>query len=401
MRHAHDYLRHLVDVGGSDLHLKAGGPAYVRVDGELMAVDTLPPLTPSDTETFARQLMPVDRWDRFEAGAEADFAYALADGTRFRAAAFSQLGKVGLVLRRVESGGPSFDSLGLPASVRKLAEEHRGLVLVTGPTGSGKTTTTAAMIGHINATRRCHIVTIEDPIEIIHADNLALVDQREIGTDTSSFATALRSAARQDPDVILVGEMRDLETTGAALQAAATGHLVISTLHTTSAKDTVTRIIDLYPPDQQGQARLSLAGSLQGIVCQRLVPRAGGGRVAALEVMVVTSRIQEILLDPSRTGEIVDAIAEGDYYGMQTFDQHLLQLHREGRVTLKDAMEHATSPHDFRIAARAAGVSCAGCRRAPPGRGVNAPTSRSPSTGRWSSPRPGRRRSGSSTCPRC
>ena len=357
MRHAHDYLRHLVEVGGSDLHLKAGGPAYVRVDGELMAVDTLPPLTPSDTETFARQLMPVDRWDRFEAGAEADFAYALSDGTRFRAAAFSQLGKVGLVLRRVESGGPSFESLGLPASVRKLAEEHRGLVLVTGPTGSGKTTTTAAMIGYINATRRCHIVTIEDPVEILHADNLALVDQREIGSDTSSFATALRSAARQDPDVIFVGEMRDLETTGAALQAAATGHLVISTLHTTSAKDTVTRIIDLYPPDQQGQARLSLAGSLQGIVCQRLVPRAGGGRVAALEVMVVTTRIQELLLDPARTGEIVDAIAEGDYYGMQTFDQHLLQLHREGRVTLKDAMENATSPHDFRIAARAAGVS--------------------------------------------
>ncbi|MBW3575777.1 MAG: PilT/PilU family type 4a pilus ATPase, partial [Actinobacteria bacterium] len=311
---------------------------------------------PADTMGFARQLMPSDKWEAFERGVEADFAYALADGARFRAAVFRQVGKVGLVLRRVESGGPSFDQLRLPAAVRKLAEEHRGLVLVTGPTGSGKTTTTAAMIGHINATRRCHIVTAEDPIEIIHGDNLALVDQREVGTDTGSFATALRSAARQDPDVIFVGEMRDLETTSAALQAAATGHLVVSTLHTTSAKDTVNRIIDLFPPHQQGQARLSLANSLQGIVCQRLMPRAGGGRVAALEVMVVTTRVRELLLDPAQTGAIVDAIAEGDYYGMQTFDQHLLALYHAGEVTLPVAMDHATSPHDFRIAVRAAGV---------------------------------------------
>jgi twitching motility protein PilT len=353
---AEAYLRYVVDVGGSDLHLKAGGPAYARVDGELTAVDVLPELGPADTEAFARRLMPPDRWPGFEDGNEVDFAYSLDDGTRFRAAAFRQLGKVGLVLRRLEGGGPSFDELGLPAAVRKLAEEHRGLVLVTGPTGSGKTTTTAAMIGHINATRRCHIVTIEDPIEILHGDKLAVVDQREIGTDTGSFATALRSAARQDPDVIFVGEMRDLETTSAALQAAATGHLVISTLHTNSAKDTITRIIDLFPPHQQGQARLSLAGSLQGTVCQRLVPRLGGGRVAALEVMVVTSRIQELMLDPALTGEIVDAVASGDYYGMQTFDQHLLELCRDGSIALKDAMEYATSPHDFRIAARAAGI---------------------------------------------
>ncbi len=356
MSDAEDYLRHLVEVAGSDLHLKAGGPAYVRVDGELTAVDSLPPVSSADTEGFARRLMPQDRWEAFDRGEEADFAYSLPEGTRFRVAVFRQLEKVGLVLRRTESGGPSFDELGLPASVRKLAEEHRGLVLVTGPTGSGKTTTTAAIIGHINATRRCHVVTVEDPIEIIHGDNLALVDQREIGTDTGSFATALRSAARQDPDVIFVGEMRDLETTAAALQAAATGHLVISTLHTTSAKDTVTRIIDLFPPYQQGQARLSLAGSLRGIVCQRLVPRADGGRVAALEVMVVTTRIQELLLDPAQTGEIVDAIADGDYYGMQTFDQHLLELYQEGQVTLQDAMENATSPHDLRVAVRAAGV---------------------------------------------
>ena len=241
---AEAYLRHLVEVAGSDLHLKAGGPAYVRVDGDLTAVHTLPPLAPADTERMARQLMPPDRWKAFEAGAESDFAYALEDGARFRVAAFRQLGKVGLVLRRVSAGGPSFDELGLPAAVRKLAEEHRGLVLVTGPTGSGKTTTTAAMIGHVNATRRCHIVTIEDPIEIIHGDDLALVDQREIGSDTGSFAAALRSAARQDPDVIFVGEMRDLETTSAALQAATTGHLVISTLHAVQqrAEDSVSEL---------------------------------------------------------------------------------------------------------------------------------------------------------------
>ena len=354
--HAEEYLRHLVDVAGSDLHLKAGGPAYVRVDGELTPVDTLPPLGPADTEGFARELMPPDRWAGFEQGNEADFAYSLPDGNRFRAAAFRQLGKVGLVLRLVESSGPTFDELGLPAVVRKLAEEHRGLVLVTGPTGSGKTTTTAAIIGHINATRRCHVVTVEDPIEIIHGDNLAIVDQREIGTDTGSFATALRSAARQDPDVIFVGEMRDLETTGAALQAASTGHLVVSTLHTTSAKDTVTRIIDLFPPHQQGQARLSLAGSLQGIICQRLVPGAGGGRVAALEVLVMTSHIQELVLDPAQTGAIVDAIADGEYYGMQTFDQSLFNLFKNGMVDMRSAMAAASNPHDFRIAARAAGV---------------------------------------------
>ena len=351
-----DYLRHVVAVGGSDVHLKAGGPAYVRIDGELIAVDALAPLSSADTEGFARRLMPPDRWAAFERGDEADFAYSLPDGTRFRAAVFRQLGNVGLVLRRVETALPSFEELGLPAAVRKLSEERRGLVLVTGPTGSGKSTTAAAMVAHINATRRCHIVTIEDPVEIVHHDNLAVVDQREIGSDTGSFATALRSVARQDPDVIFVGEMRDLETTEAALQAASTGHLVISTLHTSSAKDSVNRIVDLYPPHQQGQARLSLAGSLQGIVSQRLVPRAGGGRVAALEVLVVTSRIQELLLDPAQTNDIVDAIAEGDFYGMQTFDQHLLQLHKDGLVTLKDAIDNATSPHDFRISVRAAGV---------------------------------------------
>jgi twitching motility protein PilT len=213
------------------------------------------------------------------------------------------------------------------------------------------------MISHINATRRCHIVTIEDPIEILHGDDLAVVDQREIGVDTLNFATALRSVARQDPDVIFIGEMRDTETVSAALQAAETGHLVISTLHTTNATETVNRIIDLFPPHQQHQARMSLANSLKGIVCQRLLPQVGGGRVAAIECLVMTTRLHEFLVDPDKTAQIEDAIVDGAYYGMQTFDAHLLALYREGRITMRDAMAAATSPHDFRISVRAAGLS--------------------------------------------
>ena len=352
----HDYLRLLVDKSGSDLHLKAAGPAFIRIDGELSEIHDLPQLGTEDTRRFAQEIMSPELWARFEAGEEADLAYSIAGMGRFRVAVFHQRGSVGLVLRRVLPGNQSFDDLNLPPSVRKLAEEHRGLVLVTGPTGSGKTTTTAAMISHINATRRCHIVTIEDPIEILHADNLAVVDQREIGVDTRDFATALRSVARQDPDVIFIGEMRDTETVSAALQAAETGHMVISTLHTTNATETVNRIIDLFPPHQQHQARMSLANSLKGIVCQRLLPQVGGGRVAAIEALVMTTRLHEFLVDPEKTAQIEDAIVDGSYYGMQTFDQHLLSLYREGRITMRDAMAAATSPHDFRISVRAAGL---------------------------------------------
>jgi twitching motility protein PilT len=352
-----DYLRCLVGKDGSDLHLKAGGPAYVRVNGELSELHELPTLTPTDTARFVQELLDGPSRERFAAGHEVDFAHAIPGVGRFRVAVFRQRGSVGLVLRRVLPGSQSFDSLGLPPAVRRLAEEQRGLVLVTGPTGSGKTTTTAAMISHVNATRRCHIVTIEDPIEILHADNLAIIDQREVGCDTSSFASALRSVARQDPDVIFIGEMRDLETVGAALQAAETGHMVISTLHTTDAAETVNRIVDLFPPHQQAQARLSLANTLKGVVSQRLLPRVGGGRVAAIECLVMTTRLHEFLVDPARTSMITEAIAEGEYYGMQTFDQHLLALFRGGLVTLRDALNAATSPHDFRIAVRAAGLT--------------------------------------------
>ncbi len=356
-----DYLLHCVERGGSDLHLKAGGPAYVRIDGELKPITQLPPLSPTDTEGFARAMMDERNVGIFEANGEADFAYALPTLERFRVNAFRQRGSVGMVLRLILAGAPSFEDLGLPPVVRKLSEEHRGLVLVTGPTGSGKTTTTAAMIGHINRTRRCHVVTIEDPIEVMHRDDVAIVDQREIGVDTSDFPTALRAVSRQDPDVIFIGEMRDLETVTAALQAAETGHFVVSTLHTTDAAETVHRIIDMFPKEQQHQARLSLAAALKGIVCQRLVPRATGeGRVAIIEALAMTSRIQEFITDPALTDQVTDAVAEGGYYGMQTFDQHLLALFQAGDVSLKDALSAATNPHDFKVSLRAAGLAHAG-----------------------------------------
>jgi twitching motility protein PilT len=355
-----EYLQLLVEAGGSDLHLKAGGPAYLRVDGDLKPISTLPPLSPSDTDRMARDMMDSRTLAGFEDRNEADFAYAIPGLGRFRVNAFRQRGSVGVVCRRVLPGSQTFASLGMPPSVRKLAEEHRGLVLVTGPTGSGKTTTTAAMISHVNATRRCHIVTLEDPIEVMHRDDNAIIDQREIGVDTADFATGLKAVSRQDPDVIFIGEMRDLETVSAALQAAETGHLVISTLHTTDARETINRVVDLYPKEQQAQARLSLANSLKGIVCQRLVPRAiGEGRVAVVEVMVMTTRIYEFVMDPDQLPHIEDAIAEGSYYGMQTFDQHLMQLYGQGDISLRDALAAATNPHDFRVALRGAGLATA------------------------------------------
>lgn len=358
MESINDYLQFSVDHNGSDLHLKAGGPAFLRVDGDLKPISKLPPLSPNDTEAFAREIMDGRTAKQFLDSGEADFALSISGLGRFRVNAFRQRGSIGMVLRRVLSDTPDFESLGLPPAVRALAEEHRGLVLVTGPTGSGKTTTTAAMIGHINRTRRCHVVTIEDPIEVLHRDEMAIIDQREIGVDTADFQIAMKAVSRQDPDVIFIGEMRDLETVTAALQAAETGHFVISTLHTTDATETVNRIVDMFPKEQQNQARLSLANSLKGIVCQRLAPRATGeGRVAVVECMVMTSRIQDFVLDPAELHQLEDAIKEGEYYGMQTFDQHLLKLYADGVVSLKDALNTATNQHDFRVSLRAAGLA--------------------------------------------
>ena len=240
--------------------------------------------------------------------------------------------------------------------MEQLASEHRGLLLVTGPTSSGKTTTCGAVIKHINRSRRCHIVTIEDPIEILHPDELAVVTQREIGQDTKSFHRALRAAMRQDPDVIFVGEIRDLETISAALQAAQTGHLVVATMHTTDAVETVNRVVDFFPPHQQTQVRVALASSLVGVVTQRLLPRVGGGRAPAIELMINNGRIRDCILDPEKTHEIHDIVEQSGYYGMQTFDQSLIGLYRTGLVTLEDAKAAANSPHDFQLALQKAGV---------------------------------------------
>jgi twitching motility protein PilT len=244
----------------------------------------------------------------------------------------------------------------LPDTIRVLSEEHRGLVIVTGPTGSGKTTTLAAMIEHLNHIRQCHVVTIEDPIEVLFRDDLASINQREVGNDTESFLSALRAALRQDPDVILIGEMRDTETVRAALQAAETGHLVLSTLHTVDATETVNRVVDFFPPHQQGQIRLTLAGALRGIVCQRLVPTIDGGLLPCHEILVNTGRIAERIADPDRTAETHEVIAEGGYYGMITFDQSLLQLVRGGHVGVDAALAASTSPHDLVLQLQQAGI---------------------------------------------
>lgn len=303
------------------------------------------------------EIMRADLQPVFERTNEADFAFAMAGVGRFRVNAFRQRGSAGLVVRRVAVGALSLEALTLPEVVGRLALEPRGLVLVTGPTGSGKTTTLAAMIDHINSNREVHIVTIEDPIEVIHADKLGMINQREVPLDTASFSTALRAAMRQDPDVILVGEMRDSETVEAALSAAETGHFVMSTLHTADAAETINRVIDFFPPHEQKQVRLTLAASLRGIICQRLLPRADGhGRCVVMEIAVCTGRVSDAIADPDATSQITDIIREGAFYGMQTFDQHLVQLITDGTVTLDDARHASSSPHDLQVELRKLGL---------------------------------------------
>ena len=350
------FLRALVDSGGSDLHCKVGSPPRVRIDGRLRKLQSRD-LTSEDTSRMVVEVLREDLVEAFHRSNEADFAYSLSGVGRFRVNAFRSRGSCGLVFRRVSVGAIPLTDLGLPAVLASLAMEPRGLVLVTGPTGSGKTTTLAGMIDHINATKECHIVTIEDPIEVLHFDKLAMVNQREVRVDTDDFVTAMRAAMRQDPDIILVGEMRDHETVKAALAAAETGHFVMSTLHTTDAAETINRIIDFFPPYEQKQVRLALAGSLKGIICQRLVPRAdGAGRCVVMEIAVGTGRIADAIADPEKTSTISQLIAEGTYYGMQTFDQHLVTLIRDGVITLDDAMSASTSPHDLTVELRRLGL---------------------------------------------
>ena len=352
------FLRALVDLGGSDLHCKTGSPPRVRIDGRLRKLQASV-LGSADTEAMVGEVLRdrPDLWDEYQRTNEADFAYSVPGLGRFRVNAFRARGSAGLVFRRVSVGAIGIEDLGLPQVVQALALEPRGLVLVTGPTGSGKTTTLAGMIDHINSNREIHAVTIEDPIEVLHYDKLSMINQREVKLDTKDFATALRSAMRQDPDVILVGEMRDSETVKAALAAAETGHFVLSTLHTTDAGETVNRIIDFFPPHEQKQIRMTLAESLRGILCQRLVPRSDGyGRCVTMEVLVNTGRIADAIADPDKTGTILQLISEGSYYGMQTFDQHLVSLIRDGVITLEAAMLASSSPHDLTVELRRLGL---------------------------------------------
>jgi twitching motility protein PilT len=350
------FLRALVDCGGSDLHCKVGSPPRVRIDGKLRKLQTRD-LTSPDLDLMVSEVLREDLVDEFQRSNEADFAYSLPGVGRFRVNAFRSRGSCGLVFRRVSVGAIPLSELGLPPVLASLAMEPRGLVLVTGPTGSGKTTTLAGMIDTINSNKEVHVVTIEDPIEVLHFDKLAMVNQREVRVDTEDFVTAMRAAMRQDPDVILVGEMRDHETVKAGLAAAETGHFVMSTLHTTDAAETINRIIDFFQPHEQKQVRLALAASLRGIICQRLIPRADGeGRCVVMEVCVNTGRVADAIADPDKTSTIPSLIAEGTYYGMQTFDQHLVSFIRDGVITMEDAMAASTSPHDLTVELRRLGL---------------------------------------------
>ena len=350
-------LRRLVETSGSDLHLKVGAPPLMRVHGHLGPIPDELSLRPADTERVVDQILPSEeRRAEFASDGEVDFAYAITGVGRFRVNAFRQRGTISLVMRAIPTQIKTVDELGLPPVVSELAEEKRGIILLTGTTGSGKSTTLAAIIDHINRTRAEHVVTIEDPIEFLHHDKRSILNQREVGSDTQSFGRALRRVLRQDPDVILIGEMRDEETVHTALSAAETGHLVLSTLHTIDAPETVNRIVDFFPPHQQQQARAMVAGTLKGIISQRLVPTPDKrGRVAVCEILRMTGRAKDMILDPEQTGRLREVISEGSFYGMQTFDQALLHHVQAGRVSMEDAMKVATSPHDFKLLAAAEG----------------------------------------------
>jgi len=355
-------LRFLVMHEGSDLHLKVPSPPIARIHGELRPIDGAAPLGPEDTEAALAHIATQARVrEEFDREGEVDFSYAIKGLSRFRVNAFRQRGSISIVCRAIPFQIRTVEELGLPEVVRSLAEQPRGIVLLTGTTGSGKSTTLAAMINHINRTWPRHIVTLEDPIEYLHRDERSIINQREVGQDTESFGRAMRRVLRQDPDVILVGEMRDEETVRTALSAAETGHLVLSTLHTLDATETVNRIIDFFPPHLQQQGRVMLASTLRGVVGQRLVPRPGGdGRVAICEVLVVTGRVKDLILNPNETGRITEVISEGEYYGMQTFDQALLKHVMAGNITEETALAAASSPHDFKLMLQAQGQRASG-----------------------------------------
>ena len=335
----------------SDLHLKVPSPPVIRLNGKLIPLDGQEGLTPEETERILfHMLTDEQKLEEFRNEHEVDFSYSMPGLARFRVNAFLQRGSVSLVLRSIPAKVKTIEELLLPPVICDLADEERGIILLTGTTGSGKSTTLAAMIDQINSRHAKHIVTIEDPVEYLHRDKKSILNQREVGEDTTSFARALRRVLRQDPDVILIGEMRDEETVRTALSAAETGHLVLSTIHTVDAAESVNRIIDFFPQEEQKQVRSMLGGTLKGVVSQRLVPSPGGdGRVATCEVLRMTGRVRDMIVNPDETGNLPKAIEEGAYYGMQSFDQALLTHVQAGRVSMEDAMKFASNPHDFKL----------------------------------------------------
>ncbi|HEY7148562.1 MAG TPA: PilT/PilU family type 4a pilus ATPase [Gaiellaceae bacterium] len=344
-------LKAAVDTGATDMHLKLALPPVLRRDGSLGALEGWEPLTEADLETVLVSVTErtPNRLENFRTTGELDTSYMAPDLARFRVNGFKQRGSTSFAFRMIPTEVPGFEQLSLPKGVQRLAEEHRGLVLVTGATGSGKSTTLAAVIGHINRTRRQHIVTIEDPIEFLHTDHGCIVNQREVGLDTDSFQQALRRALRQDPDVILIGELRDAESAETALQAAESGHLVLSTMHTVDASETIGRMIEFFPGIKQQQIRSIIAGVLRGVVSQRLLPRVGGGRVGAFEVMINNARVGELIRE-NKSDEIHDAIDEGEFFDMQTFQQSLIRLVVSGDVDQEVAANASTNRHDFLVA---------------------------------------------------
>ena len=344
-------LRRVIAIEGSDLHLKVPSRPLIRYQGQLQPIPDSQPLRPETTEyTFRAMLQDPAKLREFDEEHEVDFAYMIPGLARFRVNAFRQRGSISLVCRAIPFLIKTVEELLLPPVINELADEERGVILLTGTTGSGKSTTLAAMIDRINSSSAKHIVTIEDPVEFLHKDKLSIINQREVGEDTGSFKRALRRVLRQDPDVILVGEMRDEETVRTALSAAETGHLVLSTVHSVDAAETVNRIIDFFPEGEQRQARAMLGGTLKGVISQRLVPTPDGkSRVATCEILRMTGRVRDMIMNPDETGKLPEVIAEGGYYGMQTFDQALRAHVEAGLVSLDDAMKAATHPHDFKL----------------------------------------------------
>jgi len=354
-------MQELLNRHASDMHLRVGLRPTVRVDGRLTYIDDQI-LMPEDLEKILGQILSPEQKDRFHQKREMDLALSISKMGRFRINLYKQRGTVGVAIRQVNTKVPSFQELNLPDVVKDIANNKRGLIIVTGTTGSGKSTSLASMVEHINANRAENILTIEDPIEYIYRDKKSIISQREVGGDTESFAAALRHAFRQDPDIILIGEIRDSDTMGIALTAADTGHLVLTTLHTLNAVETISRIISFFPPHQHQQIRMLLAGTLKSIICQRLLPRHDGpGRIPAVEVLVSTSTVREAITDPTKTSTIIDLIEQGAIqYGMQSFDQSIMRLYRSGHISYEEALSQCSNPDDFDL--RVKGITSASDR---------------------------------------